>query len=634
MSTDIVIIPYDANPTLTLLNCQIEQYSNEPVFAQDGMTVESTRLAISGTCIIDNTTSLNVSQNLERASQRCSSIVMTVGGSSLINLTAGESNIKGPFLKLNATQVVGAQGLCLVRFEINDTYPVCRNSPLLSHTWTQTMSLDMAGHATRTVNGTLRAWMNKDGAQTLVPQDASGWINRSGYADLFRDPILPDVPGYGWRRESQQFAYDATSTGLVYQFVDRQYAYDLPDGVRVGDMEFSYERNLDNPGVANIAFSCDLEGDLSLTLISTYAAGAQPTTGNRYLLAQAIALSKTRINANYGGCLVTRLRVTERDMLSGFKIRLEIDAQMYPTLSNEVTTEIAPIAWMVGQRFEVTRSISRTMSPYGPYAGIPHEDGPGEGQQGNKYAMVPHWISNALQDMECPNGANPLPKSLLLMFEGTNEYGNVDVAVGVDPAGITQINQQFAGKYKADQKQDADEESSGIDYTQIISHNLSLTNANYDTGMVRLSTMYLDKADIVLQVGKPVVRVKEHLEVAKANTAPTKVFRPLPAGAILISENYDVSFGKFDTQGQRMFVGSFDREFQMYDPGGGSGNGFSTQTSVAAGQVRAWAAPNGKLNATLAQIATNASQGSTASVFGSQPVAALSYLTPGETFVT
>ena len=633
MATDITVIPYDNNTALTLTNCNIDSFAHEAVLAADGMTVESTRFAASGTCIINGTTSVLLAQKLEESSQRCSTITMDVGGTNLIGLNTSNSNIKGPFLKLTATQVVGGQGLALVRWEINDQYPVCGDTPLLSHTWTQRMNLDAAGVVTRTVTGTLRAYMAKDGTSTVIPANGTGWFASSGYADLFRRPILPDVPGYGWRRESQEFAYDAASTALVYQFTDKQHAYDLPDGVRVGDMEFAYERSLDNPGVANITFSCDLQGDKSLTLGAS--SGGNAYTGNRYLLASAIALSKTRINANYGNVLITRLRVIERNMLSGYAIRLEIDAQAFPKTQSGTETAPSPIAWMIGQRFSVTRTLSRTMDSYGPFASTPILTTPAA-YTGNAYYMVPHWISNSLQDMECPGEATSVPKSLLTMFTGTNTYGVVNVAVGVDTTGMSAINDQFVGRYEAAQKQNDSETHDGINYAQIITHNVALTNANYTSGVVRMSVMYLDKADVVLQVAKPTVRVREHIEVAKANTAPSRILRPLPTGAILISENWDVSFGKFDQQGQRMFIGSFDREFEMYDPGGVSGNGFSTQSSVKAGQVRAWSAPSGTIAPTLAQIATNASQDDSASVFGAMPAgySGTTYPVSGSTFVT
>lgn len=636
MSTDITVVPYFNGTALTLKNVSIDSYSYSPVMAHDGITVESTSVSISGTCIVTGSanTWATLRADLQRGSQRLSSATMVTGGSNLIDLDSDTSNIGGPFLKLTATEVVGAAGLALVRFELYDTFPSCTDQPLLSHNWTQTMSMDQAGHATRTINGYLRAYRGKDGTMSVVPANATGWTGTTGYADFFRRPIIPDVPGYGWRRESQQFAYDQQSTGLIYQVVDKQHAYDLPDGVRVGDMEFSYERNIDNPGVANLTFSCDLEGDLSLTAITSGSVNGTSAayTGNRYLLQSAIQLSKTRIDANFKGILITRLRVTEKNLLSGYAIRLEIDAQAYPTTASGVpsTTVLGPIAYMVGQRFTITRTLSRTMDPYGPYVKPLLDPGEGEPPAAGAYYMVPHYIDNMLADFDCAEEGDPLPKAQLTLFTGSNLYGNIDIAVADDPDGITEINAMFGGKYNDGQTQPPNES----DYTQIVSHNTSITHADYDSGLVRMSAMYLDKPDLVLQTRKPVVRVREHVEITASNTAPAKLLRPLPAGAHLVDEEWNVSFGKYDAQGQRSFTGMYDRTFAMYDAGGASANGFSNQSSAFAGTVRAWAAPSGKISPTLTPTATNTAQANTVSVFGSMPSAAESYPVTGSTFVS
>ena len=152
--------------------------------------------------------------------------------------------------------------------------------------------------------------------------------------------------------------------------------------------------------------------------------------------------------------------------------------------------------------------------------------------------------------------------------------------------------------------------------------------------MVRLSPMYTTGADLVFQTQKPTVMVKERIEVARANIAPNKVFRPLPVGAFVVDEDWNVSYGKFDAQGQRMFIGTYERTYGLYD-NGTSGRGFVTQTTLL-GNVRAWGAPHQTLLPTIAKVATSASQATTSSVFAPASISVDEKYNTGstETFLT
>jgi hypothetical protein len=246
------------------------------------------------------------------------------------------------------------------------------------------------------------------------------------------------------------------------------------------------------------------------------------------------------------------------------------------------------------------------------------------------YYMVPHYINNILSGMDCDNATAQLPYATLTTITNANTYGSITIAICADNYGMDDVNGGLTdGLHATEQSQ---EENAGGG-TQIVAHSVSTTRARYDSGIVRMSPMYTAGADLVLQTRKPLVIVSERVEVSRANTAPDKVIRPMPAGAILLRDEWNVAFGKFDPQGNRLFTGVYDRTFQMYDSGAG-GAGYATTATAYAGNVRSWAAPNGVIRPTLSALGTTASQATGSSVFTVDAVASNQYTVPSESFVT
>lgn len=615
-ATDLVILtgPAATPVTHTLTNVNLESYTATPQLADDGLTPRGVEYHVQGTAILDGENWEAMKNALGRMGNRLVSAVMVDGASELIDLTAARSNIGGPYATMTATQVIGSK-LSLVRFDIRDEVSMnrdlaCAGSPVAAHTWTQAMSLDAAGRITRTINGTLRV-ARGSGKATTTPATVDSWNNRTPIADLFRKAIIPAPPSLGWRRQSQSFAYDAASTSLIYSIVDTQHAHDLPDGVRVGDMDFTYERNASDPGIANLTMTVDLEADLGLALKSN-------TTPNRELVKAALALSKARINAGYGSMVITRVQITEREMLSRYAVHFVLEAQVYAGATQANNASIVPLAYMVGQRFAVTRTEGRAVAPYGPAVMLTDAVGQQEATFG-AYYMVPHYIGNALNAMTCEGTDGQMPRANMNIVTDGNTYGTIVVTVFDNTQGLPEANAIFTGQYASEQDQPDNTGSntpSEPTYTKIVSHTVSLTNVNYDSGMVRLSVMYTDGADLLFQTRKPEVRVRERLELSRANNPPAKAYRALPTYAYLIGEDWNVTYGKFDAQGNRLYTAVMEREYALYDGGGAASQGYINSAIGYAGVVRRWEAPIGTISPTMSPIGTSTSQGSTLSVFG------------------
>jgi len=620
----LIVTPFGVGQSArSLYHANIESHSAEPWMAEDGITVSGSKVSVIGTCMMNAEDWTDIRVALGTNSTRLASAVMThpTNASTLISLTSSTSSIGGPYLKLSANQVIGSN-IAIVRFELTDTRTVC-SDPLVSHTWTQRTSIDALGKQTRQINGHLRAIRNSPASDNQpAVRDSTAWDATKPYADLFRRAILPDVPGPGWRRESQEFAYDTVGTALIYQITDKQYAYDLPEGVRMGDMEFNYERTAENAGIGMCRVAVDLEGDQNLMSLPV-ASG----TGNRKLVLAAVALTKARINANFNNTIITRMSVTERNILSGFSVRFELDAQVFPTSTSKGSV-LAPLAFMIGQRFQIARTTSRTIDAYGAFTSVNTTNECGEPGTPSSYYMVPHYIDNILTGMNCDGANVALPYAHIETITAANTYGAITVVVCADNNQVAQMNDPLDdGVHKTEQSQD--EDSSG---TRIVAHTVATTRSRYDSGIVRMSPMYTSGNDLVIQTRKPLVIVSERVEVSKANSAPDKLVRPMPVGAILLRDEWNVAYGKFDPQGNRLFTGIYERSFQLYDSG--VANGYATTATAYAGNIRSWTAPNGVIQPTISPIGTIASQGTGGSVFAADANAENRYTVPAESYVT
>jgi len=650
MSTELLVRPFGtaAGGAGGILHSfprtNIESYSSEAVFADDGITPISSRYNISGTILMVEEDWTQVQYSLGVNATRCYSILLTNGVQPLIDFTAGTSNIGGPYLKLTGTQVMGGGGVVLARFEMNDEVSWCGTTAVLSHTWTQKFTLNEAQMLSRSVSGALKIRRSSSSTnQTYPVASGNAWASVGPSADLYRLAIIPVSLGYGWRRKSQEFALDATSTILLYTVQDEQHLHDLPPEVRVGEMDFSYERSATDAGIGHVSVTVELEGSLALKNLMQSSVGGL-SGGNRYLVSQAITLSKARIDANFSGTLITRMKVTENKLLSGFSIRFELDAMVFPTATEG--NILYPLATMVGRFFEIRngsdqcKALLRQPNPYGPAV----EQGlPTANRSVQRWSMVPHYSGNGINGMNCGGNSDPMPTASVFSYaEGDADCSTTTVYIADQGAASTvAMNSAFDGKFKTEQTQYGADSG----FVGILAKSTVITHIHYDTGMVRLPTMYVNKPDVLIQVGKPFVTIKERTEIVRANNAPSRIMRPLAPQAFLISEDWNCNYGQFDAQGNRVCTAVYERVYGLYDEGteeepNPSGNGFITQDS----KIRAWRAPFGVFLPPLTKSATDASQAPALSVLGeavpeptdppTPTVPAIQYAVPPQDFFT
>lgn len=554
----------------TLPYANVNAYESKPVFAEDGFTMLRYEVTLQGTALVSDGTATFAdlankftmgTGTVERLRLYC---VVGGGTQTLLDVSFPDA-MRGPSLSINVTEISGGRA-CMVSFTasasivkageegiIDPTYPV------VGHRWTSRVALDANGNPTRTVTGSLT--VNLAATGTLETPATSGSIaqiqNKKPLADLFRKAILPataSLPGK-WRRESQTFAYNEAGNALLYEITDVQVRTDVPDGAFSGNAEFSYERTRAN-AMANLRFSCDLEGQVNGDV--------------RRLIWAAVVLCQSRIS--FTKSLITRMVVNEQEMFSKAKIRFEIEAETPAVaVDSPSTTQIAvPLANLVGKYFSVSRSCDWSPDAYGvKQAGL---------------WMRPHWQYNETNAK--PDGIHSLavaeivqelvgdcaPSTPTFVFTGdSTDFTAANAAVAVGPYD-TQTADFLAGKIATVEK------------------SFTTTAVLQSTAMHRLQTLYTQGEDFVFQAGKASVILEETTTVKRVNDPPQRVFRPIPPGTIVLSEDWRVNHGEIDAAGNRVFTGVYVRRVMTYDGGGATFNGYYTEsdrrqwweTSVAA----------------------------------------------------
>jgi hypothetical protein len=339
----------------------------------------------------------------------------------------------------------------------------------------------------------------------------------------------------------------------------------LPDAAFAGSAEFTYERNANMLAGGQLRFSCDLEGAVNGDV--------------RSLIWAAVVLAQSRII--FARCKIMRIVVTEQDMLKKAKIRFEMDA-----LSPAIATDVAgvssfavPLAQIVGKSFAVGRSCPALPDPYSPYNGV---------------AGVPHWVANETSAKTQTTQTIAVASCIAVI----NEYcppGTPTISIEVPDTQFTTINGVInVGAFSTDQPL---AEFNGSGTTTSVEQSKTTTNISTQTRMHRLQTLYTEGADFVFQTGKASVTLEETTVVSRVNVPPVRTFRPIPAGFVVIHDDWKVNHGNVDPAGQRTFIGVYTRTLRSYDGGGATSFGYST----VAGRRQWW--PSGQSPSVAAPLA-------------------------------
>ena len=545
--------------TYTLPYTNISAYEHKPVYAEDGYTLIRYEVHVAGSALISDGTNTytDLVARFQKATGRVDNVYISVttpeGTEDLLNISHPDT-MRGPLMSLAVTEINGRRA-CIVNFTISAALALDGNSqtptpyPILSHRWTSRFALDAGGHITRTVSGVLVVDLAATGTTaTAAASGTSGAVTgKAPYADLFRRAILPIAPGVGnWRRESQTYAYNEAGNSLIYEITDSQARTALPDAAFAGSAEFTYERNANMLAWGQLRFSCDLEGAVNGDV--------------RSLIWAAVVLAQSRII--FARCKIMRIVVTEQDMLKKAKIRFEMDA-LSPAIATDVagvSSYAVPLAQIVGKSFGVGRTCPALPDPYSPYNGV---------------AGVPHWVSNETSAKTQTTQTIAVASCIAVI----NEYcspGTPTISIEVPATQFATINSVInVGVFSTDQPL---AEFNGSGQATSVEQSKTTTNVSTQTRMHRLQTLYTEGTDFVFQTGKASVTLEETTVVSRVNIPPVRTFRPIPAGFVVINDDWKVNHGNVDPAGQRTFIGVYTRTLRSYDGGGATSFGYYTES--------------------------------------------------------
>jgi hypothetical protein len=577
----------------------VTQYEQRPEYAADGYTLDRYAVTVAGTALIADgatNTFVELASKIRDGTGRIDSFDLRINSQTLISKT-GPDAMRGPLLQMSATEITGRRAVLLTftlsaslsQANIDGSATPLADYPLISHTWTQAFTLDAGGLVTRTVRGTLMVNIGATGL-TTVPADDGQVANVTGlvpWPDIYRKCVLPVTDGSSiWRRESQTFAINETGNALTYEIQDSQARTNLPDGAFGGTCDFTYERNRRDLAYATLRFSCELEGQVDGDV--------------RHLIWAAVDLATTRIP--FSKAILDRLVVTEQEMLKKAKVRLEIDARAPATDLENPTASVGavPLARLVGIGFTVNRTCSFAVGAYGSdnlgVYGRPHWDDNNSSAKPGAVQDIKVATIVAFVDALCPLGT---PATVLLVPDTDFTAANSLIVQGPFP------NEQLSGYNSSGQ-------------TTSVEKVFTTTNVAVETRMHRLQTMYTQGADFVFQAGKARVILEEVTTVRRTNSPPNRVFRPIPSGFVVVSEDWKVNHGEIDAAGQRSFTGIYVRRLMSFDGGGATSNGYST----VSGRRQWWvpgASPSVAAPLALGYNLDNQVQANNVFAFGSSP---------------
>lgn len=498
--------------------------------------------------------------------------------------------INGPRFEISATEATGTTHIAC-EWSIESIIPVTAwedSLPVNSHMWEQVIAVGADGRLTRTIKGSIRCNPGVLTVNALPAPDATDWQDRKPWADLFRLAILPDVPGDGWRRTQQEFAYAPASDAVGYQVVDVQERTNLPFPARSGEMKFEYRTGYPNFGWADLTATVALRADLATTTRDLFAA----------------AMTMLRVRADPRGNMMRSLVMREHNLTG--EISIEVELGMRVLAANITKTATLPLAAMVGCPFSISRNAcNRTVGPYGAF--------------GHAFAMMPHWVGNDLSSSTPAGSGGDMPQPSLIVVSLADPCDVASVVTVVnDDASLEHINSYFSGAFQSGgvnpypvQPDTAEGDST------MIHHAESVSWIQVDPRIACMSSAENDAPDWAFQFAKPKVEVRERVVVSRQSQSPAPIQRPLPPGAVVMMDDWKVTSAQGDAQGAAVFTGVFERAYRVRD-GGGSGagsNGFAN-TGLLGTVWREWNPPAGQIVAAYNPALAPPAQEADASAFG------------------
>ena len=599
----------------------VSSYASEPIFGDDGISIETVQHTISGTALLSATTEAAFRNKLLRARTKLTApstpgasfkiYLDYTDGSGTNELASGENSTGGVAGVETATESAtfttedaptpgsviyyGAEeddyGIPTCRYEINEVFgtltaiisftitwhklePPTESSDwqVLHHSWSQSFDIDENGLTTLTVEGELRV--------RHYIQDQQAYANNRSLGtnpDRYRQLVMPDVPR-NFRMQSMNWSTDRSGNRLLYRVTMREHARPLPYPAKTGRGRFSYTRGLGGQSqmLGTKVFDGELEGDRN--------------SDPRELLNTLLRIAASRIM--FGGAagsgemksdLIQSVQVIEDDIFARKKIGLRIVALGMNTtspfgMSNDPNGPIGTGFSLLDPFFDSTDELTLSESPnvYGTSL-----------IQSVKRQMFVPWDPSDNSDWTTTEF--PAAKwRRAYEWDGEEQVLTFDEEV-VEDNSVAEAGQGDVSNSPIDISGHSDRP-----YVHVSGRESVVCNTN----IVVASTQSLTSADLPFQVGKPIVTIESEYHLSRTKTPPKRLLLTKPQNAVVLSESFDVNRGAVDANNNNTYNAVYKRVVRLLDnPQGG---GFYNQVVYIPGygniEMRAWWPPQQALS--------------------------------------
>lgn len=381
--------------------------------------------------------------------------------------------------------------------------------------------------------------------------------SNSGGAGVFQGPdyyrryISGNLPR-GFRRMRQEYAVDESRLRVMFDILDEESFRGLPAPARVGNCQYTFERGLDQGNAIGIKhFIASVKGDSEVT------PGA--------LLNLCIRLSQNRID--FVNDLITKIRVTEENMLSENAITFEIMATAtsivnYTPGNTEGSQEGGTTTLVPDQKSLFLKNILSSI----PIAGSSFQFS--EAEMPDAYGRC--------QLLRVTPGAYDSQDSIA--GKSTIKIGTSDPVVYLFPDSVfdSYADQVDDGRFryiKVDREQTpsgpqkGDTKKAGEENNKPTYNPQSHQRREIRTGIVDVPAVSFKGGSVPFQVHAPVVEIHEQIEGSKKNEPPLRQFGDRPVTGVVIGETMGVTGGRPDLNGNRVLTAQWNRHIVQRCPG-------------------------------------------------------------------
>lgn len=319
---------------------RLQEYTSQPLFADDDQTHWSTRHTISGTALltVESGAMSTVIENARaKLSKAARNLLIQVDGNTIASVGNNDfdttDGLASPYSTsgIESTFAGGSESTGFPRctFEINEFYGTANamvtfsfewieskmdslesaetSFSVMAHHWRQSFTIDESGLQRWVVNGSLHV-------KPYAPA-GDGAVNRGRNPDSYRGLVMPSIPS-NFRVKKMDWATEQSGEKLLYTLEFQEHARRLPAPAKKGMGTFTFRKSIDSDaGLLGVKmFDAELEGD----------ANAKTTE----LLASLLDASTKRIKwTGLGKDLITSIEVRETEIFSKKRIGLRVTAK-------------------------------------------------------------------------------------------------------------------------------------------------------------------------------------------------------------------------------------------------------------------------------------------------------------------